>query len=78
MMHMKMSDGMGVKQLTLINEMAIAIDHYRAPTKNKRDDAKIAPFNEPYVEQAANNGITQAKNLNILLANVTANAIFYR
>lgn len=70
-MHMKMSDGIGVKQLTLINEMAAGKWPFRAPTKNNRDDAKMAPFNEPNVEQATNNGITQAKNPNILLANVT-------
>lgn len=69
--HKNINDGMGVRQLMLINEMAAGKWPLRAPTKNNRDDANMAPFNEPNVEHATNNGITQAKNPSILLANVT-------
>lgn len=69
--HMNINDGIGVKHLTLINDMAAGKCPLRAPTKNKRDDAKIAPFKEPNVEQATNNGITQANRPSILFANVT-------
>lgn len=68
---MNISDGIGVKQWILISEMAAGKWPFRAPTKNRRDDAKIAPFSEPNVEQATNSGITHAKNPNWLLANVT-------
>lgn len=69
--HININDGIGVKQLTLIKEMAAGKWPFRAPTKNKRDDAKIAPFNEPNVEQATNSGIINANCPNILFANVT-------
>lgn len=69
--HMNIKDGIGVKQLTLINDIAAGKCPFRAPTKNKRDDAKIAPFKEPNVEQATNNGITQANMPSFSLANVT-------
>lgn len=54
-----MSDGVGVKLRTLMREMAEGRCPLRAPTKNNRDDAKIAPFNAPKVEQATKNGIIQ-------------------
>lgn len=70
-MHININDGIGVKQLILMSEMAAGKWPLRAPTKNNRDDANIAPFNEPNVEQATNNGMTQANIPSSLLANVT-------
>lgn len=58
----------------LINEIAAGKWPFLAPTKKRRDDANIAPFNEPNVEQATNKGINQDMNPNILLPNVTATA----
>lgn len=55
----KMSEGIGVKFRTLMRAMAAGKCPFRAPTKNSRDDAKIAPFNAPKVEQATNNGMIQ-------------------
>lgn len=55
----KMSDGIGVKFRTLMREMAEGRCPLRAPTKNNRDDAKIAPFRAPKVEQATKSGIIQ-------------------
>lgn len=69
--HININDGIGVKQLIFIKEMAAGKCPFRAPTKNKRDDAKIAPFKEPKVEHATNNGIINANDPNILFANVT-------
>lgn len=68
---MNISDGIGVKQLILINEIAAGKWPLRAPTKNKRDDANMAPFNEPNVEQATKSGIIHANMPNIFVANVT-------
>lgn len=67
-------DGIGVKQLIFINEIAAGKCPLRAPTKNNREDAKIAPFNDPNVEHATNRGINHEKYPNILIPNVTATA----
>lgn len=53
-------DGTGVEHWTFINDIAAGKCPFLAPTKNKRDDANIAPFNEPNVEHATNNGINHA------------------
>lgn len=76
--HKNINDGIGVEQLILINEMTDGKWPLRAPTKNRRDDANIAPFNDPNVEQATNNGITHANIPSILLANVTFNGQEYK
>lgn len=55
----------------LISESAAGRCPFRAPTKNSRDEAKIAPFSEPKVEHATNSGIVQAMKLSIFSANVT-------
>lgn len=47
---------------------------FLAPTKNSLEEAKIAPFREPKVEQATNSGIKNANIPNILSPNVTATA----
>lgn len=52
-----MSDGTGVKFLTFIRAMAVGKWPFLAPTKNKRDEANMAPFNAPKVEQATKKGI---------------------
>lgn len=69
-----MHDGIGVRHLILMSEIAAGKCPFRAPTKNNRELAKIAPFNDPNVEQATNNGINQANIPNILSPNVTATA----
>lgn len=69
-----MIDGIGVKHLTLINAMAAGKCPFRAPTKKSRELAKIAPFNDPKVEHATNNGISHANIPSILSPNVTATA----
>lgn len=69
--HKNINDGIGVEQWILINEIAAGKWPLRAPTKNRRDEANIAPFNDPNVEQATNNGITHANIPSILFANVT-------
>ena len=71
---MKMIDGIGVKHLTLINEIAAGRWPFRAPTKNNRELAKIAPFNEPNVEQATKSGMSHANIPSILSPYVTATA----
>lgn len=42
----------------------------RAPTKNKRDEANIAPFRAPNVEHATKNGIIHAIGPSNLSPNV--------
>lgn len=70
-----MIDGIGVRHLTFISEIAAGKWPFLAPTKNSRELAKIAPLSEPNVEQATNNGIIQARNAgSILSPNVTATA----
>lgn len=69
-----MIDGIGVRHLMLINEMAAGRWPLRAPTKNNRELAKIAPFNDPKVEQATKSGITHANIPSILSLKVTATA----
>jgi hypothetical protein len=71
---MKMIDGIGVKHFTLINEIAAGRCPSRAPTKNNRELAKIAPFKDPKVEQATKSGISHANIPNILSPKVTATA----
>lgn len=71
---MKMIDGIGVKHLMLMRLIQAGRCPFLAPTKNKRELAKIAPFNEPKVEQATNNGINHANIPSILSPNVTATA----
>lgn len=61
---------MGVKFLTLMREMAVGKCPLRAPTKKSLDDAKIAPFRAPKVEQATKNGINQAIGPKSLSPNV--------
>ena len=70
-MHKKINDGIGVRQWMLISEMAAGRCPFRAPTKKRRDDAKIAPFSDPNVEHATKNGIIHAMNPSILLPKVT-------
>jgi hypothetical protein len=70
----KRIDGIGVKHLTLISEIAAGRWPFLAPTKNNRELAKIAPFSDPKVEQATNNGISQANIPSILSPKVTATA----
>lgn len=71
---MKIIDGIGVKHLMLISEIAAGRCPFLAPTKNSRELAKIAPFSDPKVEQATNSGISHANIPNILSPNVTATA----
>lgn len=73
-----MSDGIGVKFRTLMRAMAAGRCPLRAPTKNNRDDAKIAPFNAPNVEQATNNGIIQDITPNSLSLKVCAERQIYK
>jgi hypothetical protein len=70
----KRIDGIGVKHLTLISEMAAGRWPFLAPTKNSLELAKIAPFSDPKVEQATNKGISQANIPSILSPKVTATA----
>lgn len=67
---MKIREGIGVKFLTLMSEMAVGRCPLRAPTKKSRDDAKIAPFKAPNVEQATKNGISHAIGPKSLSPNV--------
>lgn len=72
---MKIIEGIGVRHLTLMSDMAAGKCPFLAPTKNKRELAKIAPFREPKVEQATNSGIIQVRKAgSILSPNVTATA----
>jgi hypothetical protein len=68
-------EGMGVRHLTFMSEIAAGKWPLRAPTKNKRELAKIAPLSEPKVEQATKSGIIHARKLgSILSPKVTATA----
>lgn len=60
--------------MTSIKAIALGKCPWRAPTKNNRADANIAPFKDPNVEQATKIGIQNDINPNVLLANVTATA----
>lgn len=71
---MKIIDGIGVKHLMLISEMTDGRWPFLAPTKNKRELAKIAPFNDPNVEHATKSGMSHANIPSILSPNVTATA----
>lgn len=72
---MKIIEGIGVRHLTFISEIAAGKCPFLAPTKNNRELAKIAPLSEPNVEQATNNGIIHVRNAgSILSPNVTATA----
>mgnify|MGYP003463293378 CR=1 FL=1 len=72
---MKIIEGIGVRHLTFISEIAAGKCPFLAPTKNNRELAKIAPLSEPNVEQATNNGIIHVKKAgSILSPNVTATA----
>ena len=63
---MKIIDGIGVKYLRLIREITDGRWPFLAPTKKSRELAKIAPFNDPKVEQATKSGISQANIPSIL------------
>ena len=52
-----MSEGTGVRRFTLMRAMAAGRWPCRAPTKNSRDEAKMAPLSAPNVEQATNTGM---------------------
>ena len=65
-----MREGIGVKFFTLIREMAVGKCPLRAPTKKSLDEAKIAPFRAPKVEQATKNDIIQAIGPSNLFPNV--------
>lgn len=65
-----MRDGTGVKLLTLIKAMAVGKWPFRAPTKKRRDDAKIAPLRAPNVEHATKKGIIQDMTPSNLSPNV--------
>lgn len=72
---MKIIEGIGVRHVTFMSDIAAGRCPLRAPTKKRRELAKIAPFSEPNVEQATNNGIIQVKKAgSILSPNVTATA----
>jgi hypothetical protein len=58
----------------LIKEIQAGKCPFLAPTKKRRDEANIAPFNDPKVEHATNKGIRKANIPNILSPNVTATA----
>lgn len=53
--------GMGVKYLRLIIAKLRGRWPLRAPTKKRRDEAKMPPLRPPKVDNATDNGITQAK-----------------
>jgi len=55
----KINDGTGVNLSMLMSAIAFGKCPWRAPTKNSRDDANMAPFRAPNVEQATKNGIIQ-------------------
>ena len=44
----------------------------RAPTKRRRDEAKIAPFRPPNADRATARGMVQAKEPSMRLPNATA------
>lgn len=46
-----------------------------APTKKSLDEANIAPFSDPNVEQATKKGMIREKEPNILFPKVTATAL---
>lgn len=71
---MKIIDGIGVKHLIFIKDMAAGKCPFLAPTKNNLELAKIAPLSEPNVEQATKSGMSQANIPNILSPKVTATA----
>jgi hypothetical protein len=72
---MKIIEGIGVRHLTFIREIAAGKCPFRAPTKNNRELAKIAPFRDPNVEQATKRGIIHVRKAgSILSPNVTATA----
>lgn len=71
---MKISDGTGVNLLMSIKAIACNKWPFLAPTKKSRDEANIAPFNEPKVEHATKNGIVHENQPSILSPNVTATA----
>lgn len=71
---MNISDGTGVSLLTSIKEMARGRWPSRAPTKKRRDEAKIAPFNEPKVAHATKTGIKKEAKPSILSPKVIATA----
>jgi hypothetical protein len=72
---MNIIDGIGVRHLTFMSEIAAGKCPFLAPTKNNRLLAKIAPLSDPNVEHATKNGIVQVRNVgSILSPNVTATA----
>lgn len=71
---MKTKDGTGVSLLISIRQIARGRCPALAPTKKSLEEAKIAPFKEPNVEQATKNGIRRENVPNILSLNVTATA----
>jgi hypothetical protein len=72
---MKRIEGIGVRHLTFMSEIAAGKCPFLAPTKNNRELAKIAPFSEPNVLQATNSGMIQVRKAgSILSPNVTATA----
>lgn len=73
----KTREGIGVNRWTFINDIAFGRWPFRAPTKNKRDEANIAPFNAPNVEQATKTGIIQDIDPNNLSPKVCKNCLFY-
>lgn len=71
---MKTKDGTGVSLLISMRQIARGKCPALAPTKNSLEEANIAPFREPNVEQATKNGIRRENIPNILSPNVTATA----
>lgn len=71
---MNIIDGIGVRHLTFISDMAAGRWPFLAPTKNRRELANIAPLSDPNVEHATNSGISHANIPSILSPNVTATA----
>lgn len=71
---MKTREGTGVSLLMSMRHMARGRWPALAPTKNNLEDAKMAPFRDPNVEQATKKGIRKENIPNILSPNVTATA----
>lgn len=72
---MKIIEGIGVRHFTFISDIAAGRCPFRAPTKNNRELAKIAPLREPKHDIETNTGIIQVRKAgSILSPKVTATA----
>lgn len=71
----KMRLGIGVKYFILIMASEFGKWPSRAPTKKRRDEAKMPPFRPPNVDRATENGIIHLNMPSLCSPKVTATAV---